>query len=125
MAPPPAPPAPVPEPARAEESASGELTSPTLAELYFKQGFPDKAVEVYRELVEREPDNDRLRRRLAELQEDRSAAASAVADAMPAPAAVAAPAAGASGGPDRASRRVALERTIARLEGLLAAIKKG
>jgi pentatricopeptide repeat protein len=110
---------------RAEESPSGELTSPTLAELYFKQGFPDKAVEVYRELVEREPDNDRLRRRLAELEDDRSASASAVADATPAPAAVAAPAAGASGGPDRASRRVALERTIARLEGLLAAIKKG
>lgn len=110
---------------RAEESPSGELTSPTLAELYFKQGFPDKAVEVYRELVDREPDNERLRRRLAELQTDRSAAASAVAAAMPAPAAGAAPAARASGGPDRAVRRAALERTIARLEGLLAAIKKG
>jgi hypothetical protein len=102
---PPAPPSPPPpeparetEPAPAPESASGELTSPTLAELYFKQGFPDKAIEVYRQLVEREPGNDRLRRRLAELQ-----------DSPPVP----------------ASRRVALERTIAKLEGMLAAIKKG
>jgi len=31
----------------------------------------------------------------------------------------------ASTGPDPASRRMALERTIARLEGMLAAIKKG
>jgi hypothetical protein len=101
LAPPtPAPPAPArqPEPAPAPESASGELTSATLAELYFKQGFPDKAIEVYRQLIDREPDNDRLRRRLAELQ------------ALP---------------PAPASRRVALERTIAKLEGMLAAIKKG
>jgi hypothetical protein len=110
---------------RAEASASGELTSPTLAELYYKQGFPDKAVEVYRQLVEREPDNDRLRRRLAELQDAGPAPASAAEDAVPVPAAVAAPAAKVSGGPDPASRRLALERTIARLEGLLAAIKKG
>jgi hypothetical protein len=95
---PPTPPAPAP-PAPAQESASGELTSPTLAELYFKQGFPEKAIEVYRQLVDREPDNDRLRRRLAELQDTPSSAP--------------------------ASRRVALERTIAKLEGMLAAIKKG
>jgi len=106
VVPPPAPPPPAPEPERAPApaaaptagSASGELTSPTLAELYYKQGFPDKAIEVYRQLVEREPGNDRLRRRLAELQ-----------DSPPMP----------------ASRRVALERTIAKLEGMLAAIKKG
>jgi len=91
-------PAPAPAPAAAPEPASGELTSPTLAELYFKQGFPEKAIEVYRQLVDREPGNDRLRRRLAELQGE-----------PPAP----------------ASRRAALERTIARLEGMLAAIKKG
>jgi len=82
--------------------------SATLAELYFKQGFAEKAVEVYRQLIEREPDNDRLRRRLAELQDTR---------ATPPPAGHA--------GMDEASRRVALERTIAKLEGMLAAIKKG
>ena len=79
--------------------------SATLAELYFKQGFAEKAVEVYRQLIEREPENDRLRRRLAELQDIRAAPSHA--------------------GTDQASRRVALERTIAKLEGMLAAIKKG
>ena len=110
---------PAPEPLR--ESAAGELMSATLAELYFNQGFVEKAVEVYRQLVDREPDNDRLRRRLDELQHPRPAPAPAAA--QPAPAV--APAAAASTGPDPASRRMALERTIARLEGMLAAIKKG
>ena len=82
--------------------------SATLAELYFKQGFAEKAVEVYRQLIEREPGNDRLRRRLAELLDPRPA---------PAPAS--------QTGTDQASRRVALERTIAKLEGMLAAIRKG
>jgi len=82
--------------------------SATRAELYFKQGFAEKAVEFYRQLIEREPENDRLRRRLAELQGTRPA---------PAPASHAST--------DQASRRVALERTIAKLEGMLAAIKKG
>jgi len=95
--------------------------SATLAELYFNQGFVEKAVEVYRQLVEREPDNDRLRRRLAELQAPRPAPASPAAPAAPNPAAVRA----APPSPDRASRRLALERTIAKLEGMLAAIKKG
>jgi len=126
--PPPAPePAPSPTAAAApaseplRESAAGELMSATLAELYFNQGFVEKAVEVYRQLVDREPDNDRLRRRLDELQHPRPAPAPAAA--QPAPAV--APAAAASTGPDPASRRMALERTIARLEGMLAAIKKG
>jgi Flp pilus assembly protein TadD len=113
--------APAPPPAEPAPAASDDLTSATLAELYFKQGFTEKAVEVYRQLVEREPENDRLTRRLAELL-----------DARPAPAAdvdfASAPAAnmvGAAAGTDRAARRLALERTIAKLEGMLSAIKKG
>jgi pentatricopeptide repeat protein len=100
--------------------------SATLAELYFKQGFPEKAVEVYRQLIEREPDNDRLRRRLAELQDvGPTSGPVPVADRAPAPPPAAAPVEAASSAPSPASRRVALERTIARLEGMLAAIKKG
>ena len=96
--------------------------SATLAELYFNQGFVDKAVEVYRQLVDREPDNERLRRRLAELQAPPPAPTPPPApEPAPAPAATRA----ASPSPDRASRRLALERTIAKLEGMLAAIKKG
>jgi pentatricopeptide repeat protein len=99
--------------------------SATLAELYFKQGFPEKALEVYRQLVEREPDNDRLRRRLAELQDVGPAPVSVpVADRAPA-SIPAEPVEAASSAPSPASRRVALERTIAKLEGMLAAIKKG
>jgi predicted Zn-dependent protease len=107
-APPPSAPGPPPAPSPAPEATSGELMSATLAELYFKQGFAEKAVEVYRQLIEREPENDRLRRRLAELQEPQLA-----------------PAQASHAGTDQASRRVALERTIAKLEGMLAAIKKG
>jgi hypothetical protein len=83
----------------------------------------EKAVEVYRQLVNREPENERLRRRLAELQPP----APAPAPAPPAREAgrPVASVAAASPGPDPASRRVALERTIAKLEGMLAAIKKG
>ena len=45
-----------------------DLSSATLAELYFNQGFTDKALDVYRQLVEREPGNERARARLAELE---------------------------------------------------------
>jgi pentatricopeptide repeat protein len=153
-------------PAPPTEAGTGaELVSSTLAELYFKQGHVDKAREVYRQLVEREPTNDRVRQRFEELTEleQRGAApappparpvgtaapaappsfeaappvvapaptiapapvaarAPAAAPApVPAPAAaVAAPAAGDS----RAARRQALERTIARLEGFLSAIRR-
>jgi Tetratricopeptide repeat len=110
-----------PEPAVAvaPQTAGGELMSPTLAELYFNQGFTDKAVEVYRQLAERDPGNDRLRRRLAELQgigQPFSMATPVAAPAQP----VTAP-----DPSDRAARRVVLERTIARLEGMLASMKKG
>jgi len=93
-----------------------ELTSSTLAELYFNQGFTDKAIEVYRQLLQREPGNQRGRTRLAELEalerrlaEEETRAAGA-----------------AGGGPADAAagRRQAIERTIARLEGLLAALRK-
>ncbi len=86
---------------RPGEPAS-DLASPTLAELYFNQGLTKDAVRVYEQLLEREPGNARFGARLSELR--------AVAQEAPA---------------DPAARRVALERTIARLEGLLAAIRKG
>jgi tetratricopeptide (TPR) repeat protein len=95
-----------------ETPAEPEIVSSTLAELYFNQGFTEKAIEVYRQLLEREPANGRARARLSELQalerhfkaeESRAAAAR----------------------DPRAARREAVKRTIAGLEGLLAAIKRG
>jgi tetratricopeptide (TPR) repeat protein len=91
-----------------EARAPQEVTSPTgtpfssstLAELYLRQGLVERAVEVYRRVVAEEPGNARARSRLAELE------------GAPPP----------TGG--RAARRAALERTIARLEALLAAVRR-
>jgi len=87
----------------AEEAGSADATpfsSSTLAELYFRQGLVERAVDVYRQVVADEPGNDRARTRLEEI-------ASALPD------------------DSRTARRRALERTIARLEGLLAAVGRG
>jgi hypothetical protein len=139
-----------PTQAASPDATAADLMSPTLAELYFNQGFLDKAIEVYRQLLEREPGNDRLERRLVELQaltvpsdapaEAPPAATPAASPAPPppspgpgaSPAPVSVPAVAAAGPDgaaappsDAATRRLVLERTIARLEGMLAAIKKG
>ena len=94
--------APAPGPEAAIDSASASTTpfsSSTLAELYFQQGLVDRAVDVYRQLLEQEPENEKARQRLDELQR-----AAPVAD-------------------ERAARRRALERTIAGLEALLGAVR--
>jgi tetratricopeptide (TPR) repeat protein len=89
------------------------FSSPTLAELYLQQGLLERAVEVYRQLVDEEPGNERARRRLAEVE-------ALVGDAdWPAPAAHAGGVAD-----EREARRRALERTIELLEGLLAALRR-
>jgi tetratricopeptide (TPR) repeat protein len=110
--------APPAERARAEPApAEADLSSSTLAELYFNQGFTDKALAVYRQLLQREPGNERARARVAEIEglERRLREEEARA-----------PAAEPAGARDPgAARRQAIERTIARLEGLLAAVKKG
>lgn len=90
--------------APAAASAEPELASPTLAELYFEQGVPEKAAEVYRRLLQRDPGNQRLQARLREVE-------AAARGSEPAPAA---------GG----TRREALGRTIARLEQLRSALSR-
>jgi hypothetical protein len=120
MTPPPPPPmveasedaAPPPAP---EPVAPTDLASPTLAELYFNQGALDRAAEAYRRLIEREPGNGRFRARLAEIEAlDRHLRAEEAQVPPPVPALDPAQA-----------RRARQERAIARLEGLLAAIKRG
>jgi len=87
----------------ADEEAADSATpfsSSTLAELYFQQGLVERAVDVYRQLVQQDPSNEKARLRLVELE-------------------------GSSAAPeDRAARRRALERTIAGLESLLAAVQR-
>lgn len=92
--------------------ASGtEMASATLAELYFNQGLIDRAVALYQQLVQRQPGNGRIQARLVELQgierHLRGAEPGAAGEDEP-----------------RLARRRALERTIARLEDLLAAVKR-
>jgi len=84
----------------AASEAGAPFSSPTLAELYYQQGLVERAVDVYRQVVQQEPANDKARTRLSELE-------------------------GAAAGPqDRASRRLVLERTIAGLETLLGAVRR-
>jgi tetratricopeptide (TPR) repeat protein len=46
------------------------LTTTTLAELYVSQGFPKKALTIYRELLEADPENLELQNRLFSLKEE-------------------------------------------------------
>jgi hypothetical protein len=99
----PAPRAPHP-PAVSDDTEAGPGATPfsssTLAELYFRQGLVERAVEVYRQVLDEEPGNDRARARLAEIE------------------------AASSGPATRAARRAALERTIAGLEALLIGLQR-
>jgi len=112
---PPVTPAPAAEPVRAAEAGEAPpLASSTLAELYLRQGFVDRAIEVYRQLLQREPGNERARARVEELSALLATASPGVASGPP----PAAP-------PDeRAARRRDIERTIARLEELLATVRR-
>jgi hypothetical protein len=126
----PEPPPPVPEPLAAAPPApeppavelpaavapSEEMASVTLAELYFNQGFADKAIDVLKRLLAREPENERARARLLEL-EAREAQLAAEQQRV---AAVVGP-----GVDAKAVRRQAIARTIAELEKLLAAVRRG
>ncbi len=55
----------------------------TLAELYLQQGFRDEALAIYRQLSERSPGDDNLRRRIATIEQGE-----APADAQPTPASI-------------------------------------
>jgi hypothetical protein len=90
IAPPPsesmAPPAAVGHTSGYEESEPPAPATPfvteTLAELYLQQGFQDEALAIYRQLSERNPGDDNLRRRIASIEQGES---SAVAQPVPAP----------------------------------------
>lgn len=90
------------------------LSSATLAELYFSQGFVEKAAEVYEQLLQREPGNERMAARLAELKAIRAGSSRAAPEAPPRRTAEG----------ERAERRRAIEGRIARLEELLAAVRR-
>jgi pentatricopeptide repeat protein len=77
----------VPTPAAATSAAAKRdaLETNTLAELYVKQGLPDRAIEVYRSMLRVEPGNAAARRRLAELESAGGAAPGQAAKPSPPP----------------------------------------
>jgi hypothetical protein len=100
------PPSPAAAPPAAPAAEAAGVATPTLAELYFNQGATERAIGVYQDVLRREPGNERARARLRELE--------ALEQHLQA---VAAPPTGGGG------RRERLERTIARLEGLLQVVQ--
>lgn len=58
-------------------TAPSNVATVTLAELYFKQGLKDQAVDIYRKLLDREPDNTEIETRISDIE------ASIAADASP------------------------------------------
>lgn len=56
------------EEASLEASSVSSLETVTLAELYMQQGLASKALQIYRKLLSRDPDNLDLRRRIRELE---------------------------------------------------------
>ena len=135
-----------PDPAPPSRAPEGDaLQTNTLAELYVRQGLPERALEVYRGMLRVDPGNDRARARLAELETAAPRAAAGTTTAAPAVTARAAGSAGAGAGgtpvrpetapappagagpqpsaalPGRARERAAIER----LESWLDAIRTG
>lgn len=56
------------QPEAVHEEAKDPLTTVTLAELYVSQGFLKRALTIYRELVEADPDNLELKQRMVDLK---------------------------------------------------------
>jgi tetratricopeptide (TPR) repeat protein len=50
------------------EAAGGVIPTPTLAEIYLAQGQKERALEVLRQVLEGDPDNDEARARLSDLE---------------------------------------------------------
>ncbi len=51
----------------------GRIATVTLAQIYSSQGFVDRAVETYRKILDQDPGNEEIKRRIAELQQGRKA----------------------------------------------------
>jgi hypothetical protein len=50
------------------QAAGANVATVTLAEIYFQQGLREQALQIYRQLLEREPENDSVRKRIAEIE---------------------------------------------------------
>lgn len=52
------------------DEVKGSLATATLADLYISQGFPKRAIAIYRELLKTDPENRELKQRLIDLKLD-------------------------------------------------------
>lgn len=53
------------------EKDGEEIITPTIAELYLSQGLVEKAVEIYRKLLIRQPDHEEWKERILSIQKER------------------------------------------------------
>jgi tetratricopeptide (TPR) repeat protein len=53
-----------------EENSAPHIATVTLAEIYLQQGLKEQAAQIYRQLLERQPGDDSVRRRLQEIEGD-------------------------------------------------------
>jgi tetratricopeptide (TPR) repeat protein len=51
-----------------EGEQSDELATTTLADIYAAQGYLDKALRIYREVLKKQPDNDEIQRKIQSLE---------------------------------------------------------
>jgi len=59
------------------------MATATLAEIYFQQGYLDKAIEIYLKVLRHDPDDEKSRARLSELRTMRAGRSEADVDAPP------------------------------------------
>jgi tetratricopeptide (TPR) repeat protein len=55
--------------------AGAPISTPTIAEIYIKQGFPKRALKVYRDLLEADPHNEMIRQKMVALKNSLAAEA--------------------------------------------------
>lgn len=65
-------PSPSPNPSPPKKGAP--ISTPTIAEIYIKQGFPKRALKVYRDLLEADPHNETIRQKMIALKKSLAAA---------------------------------------------------
>lgn len=70
-------------PAQDPPSVDDAFVTETMAELYVSQGYHDRALEVYRQLVAQHPDDAELRSRMEQAADARAAASEDAADTGP------------------------------------------
>jgi tetratricopeptide (TPR) repeat protein len=100
------------------------ISTPTIAEIYIRQGFLGRAMKVYRDLLQADPHNDEIRQKLVELKQRIEAQRSAPAAAATTTVEVPAPAEEAAGAFEAAAREGESAQQVAVLTRWLDSISR-